>query len=201
MPNSSFDHWTRVTIPPNRPLPKYSQWSVDAATHTVICAGNALAFLRLELAEESAVELREMPDYPALERGTGWRLYYYLAIDLLETWRLILREHRAARAMAADYEFIFSDGRYGFHSPWTPSFILSHQIAFVAALPLAVALVGDHRLTVGVVADQRAQLVPVGDRDTVERGDLVTGQQAGLRRRRRRRRRARRPCRATSAGR
>ena len=98
---------------------------------TVICAGNALAFLRLELAEESAVELREMPDYPALERGTGWRLYYYLAIDLLETWRLILREHRAARAMAADYEFIFSDGRYGFHSPWTPSFILSHQIAFL----------------------------------------------------------------------
>lgn len=40
MPDSSFDHWMRITIPPNRPLPKYSQWSVDAATHTVICAGN-----------------------------------------------------------------------------------------------------------------------------------------------------------------
>ncbi len=40
MPDSSFDHWTRIAIPPNRPLAKYSQWSVDAANHTVICAGN-----------------------------------------------------------------------------------------------------------------------------------------------------------------
>lgn len=40
MPDSSFNHWTRVAIPPTRPLPKHSQWSVDAATHTVICAGN-----------------------------------------------------------------------------------------------------------------------------------------------------------------
>ncbi len=98
---------------------------------TVISAGNALAFLRLELEGESAVQLRDMPDYPPLERGSGWRLYCYLAIDLLKTWRLIAREHREVRAMAADYDFIFSDGRYGFHSPWTPSFILSHQIAFL----------------------------------------------------------------------
>ena len=100
-------------------------------TVTVISAGNALAFLRLELEGEPAVELREMPDYPPLERGTGWRLYFYLAVDLLKTWRLIGREYREIRAMAADYDFILSDGRYGFHSPWTPSFILSHQIAFL----------------------------------------------------------------------
>jgi len=98
---------------------------------TVVSTGNALAFLRLELADEAAVEFREMPDYPALERGTGWRLYVYLVLDLLRTWRIIHREHRAVQAMAADYDFIFSDGRYGFHSPWSPSFILTHQIAFI----------------------------------------------------------------------
>ena len=98
---------------------------------TVISAGNTLSFLRLELAEEPQVELREMPDYPPLERGIGWRLYCYLTIDLLKTWRLIAREHRDVHAMAADYDFIFSDGRYGFHSRWTPSFMLSHQIAFL----------------------------------------------------------------------
>jgi UDP-N-acetylglucosamine transferase subunit ALG13 len=98
---------------------------------TVISAGNALAFLRLELAGEPAVELRELPDYPPLERGSGWRMYGYLAIDLVRTWRLIRHEHRQLRAYAADYDFIFSDGRYGFHSRWTPSFILSHQIAFL----------------------------------------------------------------------
>lgn len=98
---------------------------------TVISAGNALSFLRMELAGESAVELREMSDYPPLERGSGWRLYYYLVIDLLQTWRVIRKEHRAVQTLAADYDFIFSDGRYGFNSRWTPSFILSHQIAFM----------------------------------------------------------------------
>ncbi len=40
MPDPSFDQWTRVTIPPDRPLPEKSQWSVDAATHTLVCAGD-----------------------------------------------------------------------------------------------------------------------------------------------------------------
>jgi len=40
MPNSAMNHWGRVAIPPNRPLPQHSQWSVDAATHTLICAGD-----------------------------------------------------------------------------------------------------------------------------------------------------------------
>lgn len=40
MPDRSMRHWTRVAIPPDRPLSKHSQWSVDAATHTLTCAGN-----------------------------------------------------------------------------------------------------------------------------------------------------------------
>lgn len=98
---------------------------------TVVSTGNALAFLRLELQGEPMVEFYEMPDYPPLERGTGWRLYWYLLIDLLETLRIIRHEHRKVQAIAADYDFIFSDGKYGFHSQWVPSFILSHQISFV----------------------------------------------------------------------
>lgn len=98
---------------------------------TVVSAGNALAFLRLELEGEPGVEFLEMADYPPLERGTGWRLYWYLFIDLLHTWRLIRNEHQEVQAFAGDYDFIFSDGKYGFHSRWAPSFILSHQIAFV----------------------------------------------------------------------
>jgi uncharacterized protein (TIGR00661 family) len=98
---------------------------------TVISTGNALAFLRLELADAPGVEFREMRDYPPLERGTGWRLYWYLFVDLLRTWRVIRHEHQQVQNIAADYDFIFSDGRYGFYSRWTPSFILSHQIAFI----------------------------------------------------------------------
>ncbi|MGA8182641.1 MAG: DUF1080 domain-containing protein [Terriglobia bacterium] len=40
MPGAAMQHWTRVAIPPDRPLPKHSQWSVDAATHALVCAGN-----------------------------------------------------------------------------------------------------------------------------------------------------------------
>ena len=141
-------------VPDSHPLPRYAPRALFAISSlglghatrtlvvireylrrgyaiTVVSAGNTLSFLRLELAGESVVEFEEMPDYPPLERGTGWRLYGYLAIDLLETWRLIAREHRKVGAMAGEYDFIFSDGRYGFHSRWTPSFILSHQIAFL----------------------------------------------------------------------
>jgi 3-keto-disaccharide hydrolase len=40
MPDSSLSHWTRVAIPPDRPLNKYTQWSVDARSHTLVCAGD-----------------------------------------------------------------------------------------------------------------------------------------------------------------
>lgn len=40
MPGPSLAHWTRVAIPPDRPLSSHSQWSVDAATHTLVCAGD-----------------------------------------------------------------------------------------------------------------------------------------------------------------
>jgi hypothetical protein len=40
MPGSSLRHWTRIAIPPDRPLKNYSQWSVDAKTHTLVCAGD-----------------------------------------------------------------------------------------------------------------------------------------------------------------
>jgi UDP-N-acetylglucosamine transferase subunit ALG13 len=98
---------------------------------TLISHGNALDFLRRELSGERAIEFQDLPDYPPLERGTGWRLYGYLLLDLFKTWRLIRKERQMVASMADDYDFIFSDGRYGFHSRWTPSFILTHQVAFM----------------------------------------------------------------------
>ncbi|TAM84017.1 MAG: DUF1080 domain-containing protein [Acidobacteria bacterium] len=40
MPGPSFDNWTRVAIPPDRRLPQQSQWSVDIASHALVCAGD-----------------------------------------------------------------------------------------------------------------------------------------------------------------
>lgn len=112
---------------------------------TVVSTGNALAFMRLELADNPAVEWQDWRDYPPLERGVGWRFYYYLGLDLFTTWLRIREEHRQFTAIAGDYDFVFSDGRYGFYSRWVPSFILSHQIAFIPPKGLQeVSWMSDH---------------------------------------------------------
>jgi 3-keto-disaccharide hydrolase len=40
MPPASFAGWTRVEIPPDRPLGKTSQWSVSPAAGIIVCAGD-----------------------------------------------------------------------------------------------------------------------------------------------------------------
>ncbi|MFE8034388.1 glycosyltransferase [Thiohalocapsa marina] len=141
---------------------------------TLISAGNALAFLRLELEAEPLVTFQELADYPALERGTGWRFYLYLMLDLLRTWRLIRRERRQLQAVAGGYDFIFSDGRYGFHSRWTPSFILSHQIAFIPPHGLAKTAWISERLNLAALRRFDCLLIP----DYPHAGANLTGQLA-----------------------
>ncbi len=98
---------------------------------TIISSGNALQLLQAELGEEPRINFGELQDYPPLERGTGRRFYLYLLVDLIATFRLIRKEHNFLRTIEADYDFIFSDGRYGFHSCNTPCAILTHQVAFM----------------------------------------------------------------------
>jgi hypothetical protein len=105
---------------------------LDEGWHiTIISSGNSLEMMRHELSDRDAVSFIDMPDYPPLERGTGWRLYWYLLIDLFITWRLIRYEHKQLQAIESGFDFIFSDGRYGFCSRNTPCFILTHQVAFM----------------------------------------------------------------------
>jgi hypothetical protein len=40
MPRGSFEGWTRVAIPPTKPLDPVSQWSLDKAHGTIVCEGN-----------------------------------------------------------------------------------------------------------------------------------------------------------------
>ncbi|MGH9326938.1 MAG: 3-keto-disaccharide hydrolase [Terriglobia bacterium] len=39
-PRESLQEWTRVAIPPTRPLNPVSQWKVDARRHMIVCEGN-----------------------------------------------------------------------------------------------------------------------------------------------------------------
>jgi hypothetical protein len=39
-PDPNFTQWTRISIPPGKPVSEPSQWKVDPATHILICEGN-----------------------------------------------------------------------------------------------------------------------------------------------------------------
>lgn len=97
---------------------------------TLIAYGNALKFLKEELADFN-VDYLEVEDYPELERGEGIAFYGYLIWDLFQTTRRIKAEHALVQTIAHRYDFIFSDGRYGVYAPGVPSFLLSHQISFM----------------------------------------------------------------------
>jgi hypothetical protein len=40
MPTDSFPGWTRVAIPPDKPLDTVSQWKLDKEHRTILCAGD-----------------------------------------------------------------------------------------------------------------------------------------------------------------
>ena len=40
MPRESLEGWTRISIPPGKPLDPINQWSVDKAHGTILCEGN-----------------------------------------------------------------------------------------------------------------------------------------------------------------
>jgi hypothetical protein len=40
LPAPDMSGWTRIAIPPNKPVNPTQQWSVDSATHTLICTGD-----------------------------------------------------------------------------------------------------------------------------------------------------------------
>ena len=105
----------------------------------VISAGYTLHFLRGEL-EGARVTFYECKDYPPLERGAGWKFYWYLLIDVLATVVTIGREQAFVKALAnrIDIECIIADGRYGSYLSAVPSFLISHQISFVMPCGLSM---------------------------------------------------------------
>jgi uncharacterized protein (TIGR00661 family) len=108
----------------------------DRYDMTIISYANTLEFLKKELGVENA-KFISFEDYPKLERGEGFWFYYYLVTDLIKTNFIIKKERQKVQEIEDQFDFIFSDGRYGFYSKKIPSFLLSHQIAFIPPLGLA----------------------------------------------------------------
>lgn len=116
-------HATRTLVLINHFLDKW--FEID-----IISFWNALNYLRTELSNKK-VKFIEIEDYPLLERWKWLKFYYYLILDLVKTNIVIKKENNYINNSKEKYEFIFSDWRYWIYSKNIPSFLLTHQLAFV----------------------------------------------------------------------
>jgi len=109
-------------------------------THDVhiVSSGNALTFLRYELGSDAT--FYDLEDYPPLQRGSGWRHYAYLAIDLTRTVFVIRKEHAFIAELVDRIRpiCVVSDGRYGSYVSDVPSFLIVHQVSFAMPKGLGV---------------------------------------------------------------
>lgn len=81
MPNASFKGWTRISIPPDKPVDSQTQWKVDKARKLLICEGNrGHEWLRWD---------RELADFilhvewrfPVIEGGKGYNSGVFVRND------------------------------------------------------------------------------------------------------------------------
>jgi hypothetical protein len=81
MPDASFKGWTRIAIPPDKPVDAVTQWKVDADRKLLICEGNrGHEWLRYD---------RELGDFilhvewrfPVIEGGKGYNSGVFVRND------------------------------------------------------------------------------------------------------------------------
>lgn len=116
-------HATRTLVVIHMYLLK--DYEIDIISHW-----NALNYLKQELVEKK-VNFIELIDYPHLERWNWFKFYIYLLIDLIKTKKLIETENKFIKEIESNYDFIFSDWKYGIYSKQIPSFLMSHQLSFI----------------------------------------------------------------------
>ncbi|MBM3592273.1 MAG: hypothetical protein FJX32_06325 [Alphaproteobacteria bacterium] len=116
-----------------RSLPLIRRLLLDGARLSLVSDGDALVALRRELAGHEAVEFIAFPDYPPLQRGAGIAHYWYFLTDLLRLARRLRQEKSFTDRLVAEIRphIIIADGRFGFHAPSVPSFLICHQIRLI----------------------------------------------------------------------
>ena len=98
----------------------------------IMSSGRALSLLRAELGD--SVEYHDIPDYPSPYSSTKLGFYAKFGLELPSILRGIKREHGFVEKMISrrGYRRIISDNRYGVYHPSVPSYLITHQLRFIA---------------------------------------------------------------------
>ncbi|HID74117.1 MAG TPA: hypothetical protein EYP43_03605 [Thermoplasmata archaeon] len=78
--------------------------------------------------------LHDVPDYPSPYTGGRYSFYVKFLLSLPGLFRGIRREHTAVEALHRRLRFrrVISDNRYGVHLRGAPSYLITHQMRFLA---------------------------------------------------------------------
>ena len=98
----------------------------------IMSSGRTLELLKKELGEE--VEYHDVPDYPAPYSGSRIGFYLRFGSALPKILKGIKREHEITEKILSKhgYERIVSDNRYGVYSKRVRSYLMTHQLRFIA---------------------------------------------------------------------
>jgi hypothetical protein len=98
----------------------------------VMSAGRTLEFLKKELGD--AAVYHDVPDYPSPYAATRLGFYLKFGGKLPKIIRGIKKEHEVAEKIISKYgyERIVSDNRYGIYLSSKPSYLITHQLRFIA---------------------------------------------------------------------
>ena len=141
----------------------------------IMSSGRALSLLRAELGDSA--EYHDIPDYPAPYASTKLGFYAKFGLELPSILRGIKREHEYAEKFVSGrkYRRIISDNRYGVYSTSIPSYLITHQLRFIAPGRMAVIESAGERFVARNADKFRKFIVPDDEEGTLS-GELSRNQ-------------------------
>jgi len=116
----------------SRSLPVIRRLVDDGHEVHVVTSGRALSMVKREVSGVKAVH--DLPDYPSPYTGSKITFYAKFLTSLPGLFKGIRVEHEAVEGLHRRLKFdrVISDNRYGVHLDRVPSYLMTHQMRFLA---------------------------------------------------------------------
>ncbi len=114
----------------SRSLPVIRQLTEEGHEVHVVTSGRALSMMK----RETEVKVHDLPDYPSPYTGSKMTFYAKFLTSLPGLFKGIKAEHEAVERMHRRIKFdrVISDNRYGVYLERKPSYLMTHQMRFLA---------------------------------------------------------------------
>ncbi|MCI0497958.1 MAG: glycosyltransferase [Thermoplasmata archaeon] len=160
----------------SRSMPVIRRLVADGHEVHVVTSGPARSMVKREC--DGVKAIHDIPDYPSPYTGNRMTFYIKFLTTLPGLFKGIEREHEAVMALHRRRKFdrVISDNRYGVNLPNVPSFLISHQLRFLAPRRIATFERRSERFVAGFADRFEGFIVP-----DEAKGDLTGELSHGMR--------------------